>query len=67
MNASSICARWKGEAWECAPGDALLDPFYFNPATHTTPILTVLSFHASYPQGRRFERAAAGERWVRVG
>ena len=65
MNDASIYARRKAEAWECAPGDSLVGT-YFNPATHTTPILTVLAFHRDYPEGRRFERAALGECWTRA-
>lgn len=48
-------------------GDTLIDPMYFNPPTHNpaSPILSVLAFHAQYPQGRRFTRPALGGHWVR--
>ena len=64
----SICFRRRAEAWDCKVGDSLIDPNYFSPATHDPkkPILAVRAFHASYPGGRAFERAALGERWTRV-
>ena len=68
MNDQSICARWRTEAWDCQPKDSLINPHYFSPATHDPkkPILSVTAFHATYPEGRAFERAALGEPWTRV-
>ena len=68
MNETSKCARWRREAWDCGLLDSLIDPTYFSPPVSQNGVapLSVVSFHASYPEGRTFERAALGEPWTRV-
>lgn len=68
MNAQSICARWRAEAWDCAVLDSLIDPNYFSPpiSPNGEVTLRVVACHQDYPQGRTFTRGAAGECWTRI-